>query len=78
MTSNESVFVPMFASKNSVEVHRDLEAFSFGSLVADCGGVLGLFVGFNFLIVWEWIIWFIEKLFLHLIQKVNFGINIKE
>ena len=46
--------VPLFVSSN-VLVLKEEEAFSFGSLVADCGGVLGLFVGFNFLMVWEWI-----------------------
>ena len=45
----------MFASDN-VLVKKEEEAFSFVSLVADCGGVLGLFIGFNFLMVWDWII----------------------
>ena len=39
---------------SNVLVLREEEAFSFGSLVADVGGVLGLFIGFNFLEVWEW------------------------
>ena len=29
------------------------EAYSIGYLVADCGGVMGLFVGFNFLMIWD-------------------------
>ena len=37
----------------SIEVQREEEAYSFLSLVADCGGVLGLFIGFNFLMVWD-------------------------
>ena len=38
---------------DSIEVQREEEAYSFLTLVADCGGVLGLFVGFNFLMVWD-------------------------
>ena len=47
--------VPKFAS-GSIQVMREEEAFSFGSLVADCGGVLGLFIGFNFIMIWDWIV----------------------
>ena len=49
----------------SVQVLREEEAFSFQSLVADCGGVLGLFIGFNFLMVWDWIMWIIDKFMLN-------------
>ena len=45
----------LYAS-DSIKVLREEEAFSFGSLVADCGGVLGLFIGFNFLMIWDWMI----------------------
>ena len=45
----------------SVQVLREEEAFSFQSLVADCGGVLGLFIGFNFLMIWDWIMWITDK-----------------
>ena len=37
----------------SIEVLKEEEAYSFLSLVADCGGTLGLFIGFNF---WDWMI----------------------
>ena len=47
---------------DSTDVQREEEAYSFLSLVADCGGVLGLFIGFNFLMVWEWIVWAGSKL----------------
>ena len=33
--------------------------FSFSSLVAEFGGTLGLFVGFSFFMIWNWV----EKLF---------------
>ena len=42
----------MFDS-HSVIVNKEVEAYSFGTLVADCGGVLGLFIGFNFLMIWD-------------------------
>ena len=38
----------------SIEVLKEEEAYSFLSLVADCGGVLGLFIGFNFMTIWDW------------------------
>ena len=40
----------------SIEVLKEEEAYSLDSLVADSGGVLGLFIGFNFLMIWEWIV----------------------
>ena len=39
---------------DTTHILREEEAYSFGSLVADCGGVLGLFIGFNFLMIWDW------------------------
>ena len=39
---------------NSIEVQREEEAYSLLSLVADVGGVLGLFIGFNFIMIWDW------------------------
>ena len=52
---------------SNVLILKEEEAFSLGSLVADCGGVLGLFVGFNFLMVWEWM-W---KFLLFVINRLN-------
>ena len=51
-----STLLPMFTSR-TVQILKEVEAFPFPSLVADCGGVLGLFIGFNFLMVVEWIVW---------------------
>ena len=68
----------MFVSSN-VLVLKDEEAFSFGSFVADCGGVLGLFVGFNFLMVWGWIwkfiLFVIKRMNLKQIPTMNVGTN---
>ena len=38
---------------NSIEVQREEEVYSLLSLVADVGGVLGLFIGFNFIMLWD-------------------------
>ena len=58
---NLSTFMPFFSSK-LIEVLKEEEAYSFMSLVADVGGVLGLFIGFNFLMFWDWIVWGIQRL----------------
>ena len=55
------VIQPIFAS-NLVEVEKEEEAFPFISLVADCGGILGLFIGFNFLMIWDWVVKIWESL----------------
>ena len=49
-------------SPSTVQVLREEEAHSFSSLVADVGGVLGLFIGFNFLMLWDWIVLGVEKI----------------
>ena len=56
-----TVVGPIFAS-DTIKVHKEEEAFPFVSLVADCGGILGLFIGFNFLMIWDWIIKILESL----------------
>ena len=45
-----AILNPVFDGK--VEVITEQEAYPFRSLVSDVGGILGLFIGFNFLIVW--------------------------
>ena len=49
------VLLPYLKS-NTIEVQREEEAFPIGSMVADVGGALGLFIGFNFLMIWDWIV----------------------
>ena len=51
---------PMFGS-SEVQVEAEKEATSFSSLVADCGGTLGLFIGFNFMMVWDLIVCLVDK-----------------
>ena len=43
-------------------IRREEWAYPFMSFLADFGGVLGLFIGFNFLMVWDIIVYFIEKI----------------
>ena len=46
----ETVLILQFAT-NRMRVEREEWA-----LVSDCGGGLGLFIGFNFLMLWDWIL----------------------
>ena len=50
------------ASK-SVEVLREELSYPFLSLVADIGGVLGLFIGFNFLMIWDGVLFCVRNKF---------------
>ena len=56
MTQNGKTELWTAFASDTITVKREEEAFSFGSLVADCGGVLGLFIGFNFLMVLDLIV----------------------
>ena len=47
-----TILRPSFVS-NKIQVLKEVEAYPALSLVADVGGVLGLFIGFNFLMVWD-------------------------
>ena len=53
--NNGAKLFAVFSTQNAL-VRREVLAFPTDSLVADCGGVLGLFLGFNFLMVWEWVL----------------------
>ena len=50
----EDIDLILLYAGNSIEVQKEEEAYSFLSLVTDVGGVLGLFIGFNFLMIWDW------------------------
>ena len=56
---------------NSIDVEQEIESYSLESLVADCGGVLGLFVGFNFLMIWDWIHDSFRKIKVHFIYFIR-------
>ena len=60
-SNDMTVLGPIIFATASVQVLREEEAFTFGSLVADCGGVLGLFIGFNFMMVWDVARWSVKN-----------------
>ena len=60
---NKSVVFITFSS-SSVVLEKEQLAFPLESLVADVGGVLGLFIGFNFLNVGEFLIKFLRKMYI--------------
>ena len=49
----------MFGS-TTLEILKETEAFPFPSLVAECGGTLGLFIGFNFVMIWDFFMFFVK------------------
>ena len=59
VTGGEAVILP--ALLPSVEVLTEEESYTLISLVADVGGVLGLFIKFNFLMIWDWIVMGLQK-----------------
>ena len=58
---HDTMLRPSFES-DKIEVLKEVEAYPALSLVADVGGVLGLFIGFNFLMLWDWIVWGVERM----------------
>ena len=60
ITNGQGMILPAMFS--SFEVLTEEEAYPLLSLLADVGGVLGLFIGFNFLMVWDWIVMGLQKI----------------
>ena len=58
-------------STNTLEVIKEEPAFPITSFVADCGGVLGLFIGFNFIMVFDWIVWAAKMAFVKVFHSVK-------
>ena len=52
--ASSAVLIPVLDS--TVQVLTEKEAYPFLSFVADVGGILGLFIGFNFLMIWSIIV----------------------
>ena len=52
--ASSAVLVPVLDP--TITVLTEQEAYPFLSFVADVGGILGLFIGFNFLMVWGMIV----------------------
>ena len=49
-------------SSLKVMVNKQMWSYSASSFVADYGGILGLFVGFNFLMIWDFAILMKQKM----------------
>ena len=52
----------MFVSDH-IHVLKEEEAFSFEELISEVGGTLGLFIGFNFVMIWDFIVRSFEMIF---------------
>ena len=63
MTTSNLTVIHIMLSSSTVILEREEKAFSFQSLVADVGGVLGLFIGFSFLGLAEFAIGWIRKFY---------------
>ena len=50
---NECFLKILFASSRVIVVEKEEQTDPFQSFVAECGGCLGLFLGFSFLLVWD-------------------------
>ena len=49
-------------SSTTVTVKKEVESYSQLDFVADCGGLLGLFIGFNFVMIWDIIVFIHQKI----------------
>ena len=49
--NNTNLYLTLAAKKILIE--SEVPSYPFLSLVADCGGILGLFIGFNFLMIFD-------------------------
>ena len=48
--------------RQTLQIEREQVAFPLSSLVADCGGTLGLFIGFNFVMIWDLVIFIVKQI----------------
>ena len=60
-----SLYISFSSSKITVE--KEIVSYSYLSFVADCGGLLGLFIGFNFVMFWDLIVIIYQKIKLRII-----------
>ena len=45
-----------------VTVEKEVWSYSTRTFVAECGGLLGLFIGFNFVMIWDLIVIVYQKI----------------
>ena len=60
-TQNYTQLYLTLATKK-ILVEREVPSYSFLSFVADCGGLLGLFIGFNFLMIFDLFVMIYQKI----------------
>ena len=60
-TKNYTKLYLTLATKK-ILVEREVPSYSFLSFVADCGGLLGLFIGFNFLMIFDLFVMIYQKI----------------
>ena len=49
-------------SSTKLTIKKEIESYSTLDFVADCGGLLGLFIGFNFVMFWDLIVFIYQKI----------------
>ena len=62
--TNYSMIRVLFSNPTLI-IEKEEVAYPFMTLLADFGGVLGLFIGFNFLMIWDITVYVIEKIKTH-------------
>ena len=61
-TKNNFSEIRIWFSGQTASIEKEVFDYPFITLLADFGGVFGLFIGFNFLMIWDIIVFVIEKL----------------
>lgn len=61
-SSREVTSLRIMFGTSRVQVEKEEEATTFSCLVADCGGILGLFIGFNFIMIWDLIVYIGDRM----------------
>ena len=60
---NTTVLNLIFSSPKII-IENELDAYTTTSFIADCGGLLGLFIGFNFLMIWDFAVFIFNRMIL--------------
>jgi len=60
--TNMSIVQIMFGSAD-LQVEEEILAFSGTDLISDCGGILGLFIGFNFIMIYDLLMTVIKRIY---------------
>ena len=60
-TDNSSLLYILSFATTQVTIKREIYIYPFSSFLAEFGGALGMFLGFSFFMVWDFINWFLVK-----------------